>query len=450
MSCTICYGIIRRCETEIKVLVLFQEMKSSMKSRIRVKKALNHENPDRIPVDLGASPVTGIHVSRVAALRDFYGLEKKLVKAFEPYQMLGWIDDDLLDAIGVDVVGVFPRNTMFGFPNENWKQFKTPWRQQVLVSEHFKTTTEPNGDILIYPEGDISAPPSGRMSKSSFFFDSIIRQEKFDETNLNPNDNTEEFSPISGEDLRYFEERVKQLSSSDRAVIAGIGGTGFGDIALVPAPFLKHPKGIRDITEWYISTVTRQDYIHKVFSYQCEIGIENLKKLYNVVGNAIDVIYICGTDFGTQDSTFCSSETFNSLYAPYYKKINNWVHENTVWKTFKHSCGAVEPFMSHFIDCGFDIINPVQTSAASMEPEKLKERYGDKLVFWGAGVDTQKTLPFGTPQDVRAEVLRRCEIFSENGGFVFNTIHNIQPNVPLENIIAMIDALKEFNGQSPN
>ncbi len=418
-----------------------------MKCRLRVKKALNHENPDKVPIDFGGSAVTGMHVSCVAALRDYYGLEKRLVKAFEPYQMLGWPDDDLLDAMGVDVAGVFPRHTMFGFPNENWKQFKMPWGQEVFVSEHFKTTMEPNGDILIYPEGDISAVPSGRMSKNSFFFDSIIRQAKFDEADLNPNDNTEEFAPLSDDDLACFEERLKQLASSDRAIIASIGGMGFGDIALIPAPFLKYPKGIRDITEWYISLVTRQDYIHKVFSRQCEIALENLEKFYGLVGDAIDILYVCGTDFGTQNSSFCSPETFSSLYGPYYKKINNWVHKNTAWKTFKHSCGAVEPFMNYFIDCGFDIINPVQTSAASMEPKKLKECYGDKLVFWGGGVDTQKTLPFGTPEDVRTEVLQRCEIFSKNGGFVFNSIHNVQANVPVENIVAMIDAVKEFNGE---
>ncbi|MHC4394723.1 MAG: uroporphyrinogen decarboxylase family protein [Planctomycetota bacterium] len=420
-----------------------------MRCRQKVKKALNHEESDKVPVDFGASPVTGMHISRVAAVRDYYGLEKRLVKAFEPSQMLGWLDDDLRDAIGVDVAGVSARNTMFGFPNENWKQFKTPWGQEILVSEHFKTTMESNGDVLIYPGGDIDAPPSGRMPQSGFFFDAIIRQEQFDEANLNPEDNTEEFNLLSDDDLRYFEKRVKQLASSQRAIIAGIGGTGFGDIALVPAPFLKHPKGIRDITEWYISTVTRQDYIHEVFSRQCEIALENLKRFYGVVGDAIDVIYICGTDFGTQISSFCSPATFDSLYGPYYKKINTWVHENTTWKTFKHCCGSVEPFMSHFIDSGFDIINPVQTSAASMEPKKLKECYGDKLVFWGGGVDTQKTLPFGTTEEVRTEVLQNCEIFSKNGGFVFNSIHNVQANVPVENIVAMINAVKEFNGEKP-
>ena len=160
----------------------------------------------------------------------------------------------------------------------------------------------------------------------------------------------------------------------------------------------------------------------------------------------VDVAYICGTDFGTQDSSFCSIDTYEELYAPYYKKINNWIHEHTQWKTFKHSCGAVESFIPHFIDSGFDIINPVQCSAAGMDPKTLKQRYGSSIVFWGGGVDTQKTLPFGTPEQVRQEVLNRCATFAPSGGFVFNSVHNVQANTPLQNIVAMFDALKEYNG----
>jgi uroporphyrinogen-III decarboxylase len=128
--------------------------------------------------------------------------------------------------------------------------------------------------------------------------------------------------------------------------------------------------------------------------------------------------------------------------------VNDWIHRNTGWKTFKHSCGAVETFMEHFIDVGFDIINPVQCSAAGMEPRQLKEKYGERLVFWGGGIDTQKTMPFGTPEEVREQVLERCEIFSRDGGFVFDSIHNLQALSPVENMVAMIDAVKEFNGEN--
>lgn len=417
-----------------------------MNSKENVLATLNHKQPERVPMEFGATPTTGMHVTCVAALRDYYGLEKRPVRVHEPYQMLGWLDEDLMQAIGLDVDGIFSRCTIFGFPNENWKPWRLPSGLEVLVSEHFRTTVDASGDTFIYPQGDTSAPPSGKMPRGGFFFDTIIRQPPIDEDKLDPADNLEEFGPISQEDLAHFAAEVERVSRTGRAVIAAFGGTGLGDIALVPAPFLKYPKGIRDIEEWYISTLIRQNYVHKVFEKQTEYALVNLEKIHDVVGDKVDVVFVCGTDFGTQLSSFCSPETFRNLYMPYYKQINDWIHSRTSWKTFKHSCGAVEQFISGFIECGFDILNPVQCSAAGMDPEHLKKTYGQEIVFWGGGVDTQKTLPFGTPAEVREEVLRRCDIFSDGGGFVFNSVHNAQANTPVENIVAMIDAVHEFSG----
>ena len=209
---------------------------------------------------------------------------------------------------------------------------------------------------------------------------------------------------------------------------------------------LKNPKGIRDVADWYMSTVLRPDYIHAIFEKQTEIAIANFSRIYQRIGNQIDAVFICGTDFGTQESTFCSPEDFQSLYLPYYRRINDWMHENTGWKSFKHSCGAVENFMPLFIEAGFDIINPVQISARGMDPAHLKREYGKDLVFWGGGVDTQKVLAFATPSEVKKQVLDNCAIFAKDGGFVFNTVHNIQANVPIENLVAMLDAIRDFNG----
>jgi len=419
-----------------------------MTSRERVLASLNHRQPDAVPVDFGGTAVTGIHVMAVAALRDHFGLEKRPVKIFEPYQMLGLIDEDLKRAMGIDVEGVPGPETLFGFRNENWKPWRLDNGLEVLVSENFRTTREPNGDTLIYPKGDLTAPPSGRLPKGGFFFDSIIRQEPIDESRLNPEDNLEEFGPVSAADLEYYTEQTDLAAATGRAIAVTIGGLGFGDIALVPAPFLKHPKGIRDVEEWYVSTVTRQDYIHRIFEKQTEIGIGNLDKLRPVLDGRADVVYVCGTDFGSQASQFLSVATFRSLYFPYYKTINDWIHKNTGWKTFKHSCGAVDPLIESFIECGFDILNPVQVSAAGMEASRLKEKYGRRLVFWGGGVDTQRTFAFGTPEEVRDQVLRRLEVLAPGGGYVFNAIHNIQGNTPVGNIVAALAAVREFNGQS--
>jgi hypothetical protein len=417
-----------------------------MTSRERVRTTLAHREPDRVPVEFGSTTVTGMHALVVERLRAHYGLERHPVTVPVPYNMLGLVEEDLAAAMGLDLVGVLARNTNYGYPNENWKEFRTPWGQVVLVSGHFQYTTDANGDLLTYPQGDVTAPPSGRMPPSSFFFDTIIRQEAIDEDALNPDDNLQEFGPLSDLDVAHFRERIAAAGATDRAVVVAIGGTGFGDIAAVPAPGLPYPKGIRDITEWYVSLATRQAYVEAVFTRQCEIALGRLAQLHAAVGNAIDIIYLCGTDFGTQASRFCSLETFDRLWAPHYRRLNDWVHAHTTWKTMKHTCGAVESLLSRLCDVGFDIFNPVQCSAAGMEPRTLKQRYGDRLVFFGGGVNTQQTLPFGTPAEVRAEVLERCGIFAKGGGYIFNAIHCVQANTPVQNVVAMVDAVKEFNG----
>ncbi len=414
-------------------------------SRERLAAVLNHRQPDRVPIDFGGSTVTGMHVSVVAALRDYYGLEKRPVRVHEPAQMLGLIDEDLQDAMGVDVTGIFRRGTKFGVPMDHWKSWVLNGLE-VLVPDGFVTTVDANGDTLVYPEGDLTVAASGRMPQGGYFFDAIVRQEPFREEDLNPEDNLEEYGPVTEEDLEFLMRQVEEAGTR-RGLMAGFGGTALGDIANVPGSSLKHPKGIRDIAEWYITTRSRQDYIHKVFEVQVEIALKNLERIYARVGDRVQVAYLCGTDFGTQNSTFCSEKTLRELYLPHYKRMNDWIHEHTAWKTFKHTCGSVVKLLPALIDAGFDILNPVQCSAAGMEPGTLKEQFGDRLVFWGGGVDTQKVLPFGSAAEVREQVLRRCEIFAPGGGFVFNAIHNVQACTPVENIVAMVNAVHEFNGK---
>ncbi len=182
--------------------------------------------------------------------------------------------------------------------------------------------------------------------------------------------------------------------------------------------------------------ITRPDYIKAVFERQTARAIENLELYRQAVGDKVVAIYISGTDFGTQRGEFISPDMYRELYFPFHKRMNDWVHQHTNWKTFYHCCGS-------FIAAGVDILNPVQCSAANMEPERLKREFGDRLVFWGGGVDTQKTLPFGTPEEVRAEVAERIRIFAPGGGYVFNPVHNIQAKTPVENVLAMFETVKE-------
>ncbi|MCF8364059.1 MAG: hypothetical protein K9G70_15715 [Prolixibacteraceae bacterium] len=419
-----------------------------MNSREQFLKTVNHQQPDRVVIDLGSTAVTGIHVNAISRLRRHFGLQRKPIRVIEPFQMLGEVGWELIDSVGIDVIGVWGKNNMFGFHNHGpYKESKSPWWQRVMVPMSFNVTYDEKGDVLMYPEGDTSIPPSARMPKTGHFFDAIIRQEPIDDEKLNVEDNLEEFGLVTEEELEHWRVEVDKAYFSGKAVMAAFGGTALGDIALVPGMQLRHPKGIRDVAEWYMSTISRPEHIKKIFDKQSEIAIENLRRIFSVVGNKVNAVFMCGTDFGTQDSTFCSGEQFEEIWLPYYKKMNDWIHQHTQWKTFKHSCGAVEPFLELFVRAGFDIINPVQINAAGMDPKKLKEKYGRDLVFWGGGVDTQKVLPFGTPEEVRGQVLRNCEIFNKNGGFVFNTVHNIQANVPVENLVTMLEAIQEFNGR---
>jgi len=415
-------------------------------SRERVLKSLNHEEPDRVPLDLGASVLTGMHVSSIYKLRQTMKLDPPgtPIKVLDPYQMLGEVEMDLVDALGVDVVQAPAAATLFGYKLGGWKPWKLFDGTPLLVPEGFNTQPETNGDVLMYPEGDRRADPSGRMPAEGFYFDVIVRQPPLDEAKLNPDDNTEEFTPISEVDLAYFEHQVEQLyRETDKAVFAGFCFSSFGDIALVPAPWLKNPKGIRDIEEWYISTVARRDYVYRVFERQCEVALANLEKLHQRLGNKVQVTLITGTDFGAQNSLFISRQSYRDLFKPFHKAINDWLHRNTDWKTFIHSCGSVVELIPDFIEAGFDILNPVQTAAAGMDPKGLKERFGAQIVFWGGGVDTQRTLPFGTPEEVKTEVRDRVEIFGRGGGFIFSAVHNIQAGIPVENLVAMFEAFRE-------
>ncbi len=421
------------------------ERRHPMTSRARVRTVLAHREADRVPMDFGTTGVTGMHATCVAALRQHYGLSDDPVTVIEPYQMLGLVESDLRDALGIDTASVLPPNNMFGFRNENWKEWRAPWGQELLVPGAFITTPAPDGGLHIYAGGDTSALPSGHMPARGYFFDSVARQEPIDEDNLKLEDNLEEFAPFTESDVEHFRQAAQAAAASGKAVVATIGGTAFGDIALVPAPFLKHPRGVRGVEEWYVCVIEQPEFVRSIFEKQCQIALANLAKVAAVARDDIDVVFLCGTDFGTQISQFCSAETFREVYQPYYRAVNDWIHQHTSWKTMKHSCGAVRPLIPELIAAGFDILNPVQCSATGMEAVGLKKDFGDQVTFWGGGVDTQKTLPFGTPAQVREEVLRRCEIFSRGGGFVFNSIHNLQARTPAANLAAMFEAVREFN-----
>ncbi|MBN1185529.1 MAG: methyltransferase [Bacteroidales bacterium] len=416
-----------------------------MNSRERLIQTINHKEPDRLVVDIGAGGQTGMGVCAVNNVRNaLFGKTGYSVKVTEPYQMLGEVDEELRQALFLDVVGIHPPKNMFGIRNERWKPFTMHDGTVVQVPGDFNYIMDNEGAVLMHAEGDINSKPRAKMPSGGYFFDAIDEGATADYNNLDVTENTEEFGILSQEDIDYFASEAKNYyTETDYGIYMTLPGMAFGDIALVPAPWMKKPKGIRGVEEWYLATLAYPDYVKQVFEKQCKIALKNIELLAKAVGEYVQVVFVSGTDFGTQNGMFLSVESYRDMYKPFQKAVNDKIHELTNWKVFIHSCGAIYDLIPDLIDAGFDILNPVQISAEGMDPQRLKNEFGKDIVFWGGGVDTQKTLPFGTPDEVYKEVRKNIDIFSPGGGYVFNTVHNIQSNVPVGNILAMFRAIND-------
>ena len=422
-----------------------------MNSRERVIAALNHQPVDRCPIDLGAGLQTGISASTLYKFREALGLPEHPVKLIEPFQMLGEVEDDVLKMVHGDVVGLWGRGNMMGFSQAEWKPYTMYDGTPCMIGDGFEADINEKGDTMAYECGDRSAKYGFCMPKDGTFFDNIDHYAEeydfdIDEEDMTPREDfKDDFKVITDEEAAYLEKEAKRIyEETDYAILGNLGGFGIGDAAFVQGPMVKNPKGIRKVADWALATAMFPDYVDEVFSLQEEVMLKNLEIYRQAVGERIVAVSISGTDFGTQKGLFLSKDTFRSLYKPHYKRVNEWVHKNTGWKTYYHSCGCVNELLDDFYEMGLDILNPVQFSAmepAGMTPQRLKDEYGDKFVFWGGGVDTQRVLPFGTPEEVREEVAERVKVLNQNGGYIFNTVHNIVANVPAENLIAMYEAV---------
>ncbi len=420
-----------------------------MTSRERVLRTLNHEEPDRVPVDMGSSVVSGIMVTTYAALRRRLGVNDTPPKVSELIQMLAEVEPPLLEKLGCDVIGLFPRTGTFAIRYHDWKPWTTFDGVEVLVPGQFHYQVDARGDLLLAPNGDTTKPPSGRMPKDGYYFDIITRQEPIDWDNLDPDAFAEQFKTFDDDELEHLAATADDLHrNTEFALLGAFGGGSLGDLPKVLAPELDQPKGIRNFDDWMVAHITHPQYLKDVFARQTAKAIENMQLYHQAVGDKIVAILVSGTDFGTQRGEFISPDLYRDIYQPFHQQMNDWIHTHTRWKAFYHCCGSVYYLIPSFIEAGVDILNPVQCSAANMEPERLKQEFGDRLVLWGGGVDTQHTLPFGSPDDVSREVAERIRIFAPGGGYVFNAIHNIQAKTPVENLMAMFDAVRQ-HGRYP-
>lgn len=414
-----------------------------MTSRERVLAAINHQTPDRCPIDLGGCGQTGISASTLWRFKQAIGLGDAPVKVIEVQQMLGEITDDVKEWVKTDVVGLYNRNASYGYRYENWKPWVMDDGTPVLMPGGFEYTEDEKGNKWMYPQSDRSAAPSACMLKDGSFFDNVVHSPAFDmdmdEEDLTPvQDFKNDFALMADEDAKHYEKESRRLyEETEYAVMGVLGGGGLGDVANIPGPGLKQPRGIRRVEDWLLAHILFPDYVREVLRYQKDMMLKNLEIYHQAVGERIQAVWVSGTDLGTQESLFINLDTFRDIYKPFFKEINDWIHQHTTWKTFYHSCGAVYPLLQDFVEMSVDILNPLQFSARGMDPLQIKQGFGDKLVFWGGGVDTQQVLPFGTPDEVEAQVKERVSILNQGGGFVFSTIHNIVAKVPPENLIRM-------------
>lgn len=405
-----------------------------MTSRERVLKAIDHEEPDRVPLDLGGSFVTGIHAQSLHHLRRRLGLEDRPVRVTDVMQMLGEVEMDLVERLHLDVLPIEPLEMQLGLSDPSLKTWQLFDGTEVFVPGDFDVELKGDEWVLHAGQGK-QRRPALHMPVGGYYFDSIdygawhhdyeppdLADMRRASVNWRVTDETLDFTRTRAEELRRGTDKALHLNC-------------WGALGMRYVGYL---------TDFLCLLADDPGYVRELFEISTEVALQNLELLWQAVGENADLIFITGLDFGSQRAELFSPDTFREVYLPALKAHFDWVHEHTTWKCFEHSCGSIPAFVADLADAGLDILNPLQTSAAGMDPAWLKETVGEKLTFWGGGVETQGVLQFGTPEQVREQVAERIRIFAPGGGFVFNPDHNIQPKTPPENIIAAFETALEF------
>ncbi len=388
--------------------------------------ALAHRQPDRVPIDLGGTRQSGIAASTYHQLKQRLGISSP-TRVYDIYQMLAEVERPVMERFGADVIGLNRPAVAFGIVNEGWKSWQLFDGTPVEVPAGFHPVTQPGGDLVLLRGDELVA----RMPKDGYYFDRI---------EVYPggaHQRVEEVTPavLSDELCEHYHVQSEALfQNTDFAIVAPMG----------PPYELFYGLGTGGFESWMMSLAAEPDYVNQLCDKLVDVWIENLRRFAQAVGNRVQILQF-NDDFGTQTAPFISVKMFRELIMPHYKRGLDWVHANTEMKVFLHSDGAILPLIPSIIEMGVDILNPVQTSATGMDAQTLKSDFGDQLVFWGGSLDCQKTLPFGTPEEVRREVNEHVRVFSPGGGYVFASVHNIQANVPAENVIAMFDAVLHEN-----
>jgi len=414
-----------------------------MTSRERVLTSINHKQPDKIPVDMGSNPSSGISAIAYDNLKNFLGMDHP-TRVYDVVQQLAQPDQEMIDFFGLDIIDI---GRAFNTDDNDWYDYTLAkggtaqypvWFKPQLADDGSWYTTDENGVML------------SKMPIGATFFD----QTYFPYLEGFPPDYSglpeamqkvmwvrHAHSPWdhAHEDDFWEQLRTKALylkENTDKALFLSAGSNLF-----------EFGTMLRRMDNFFMDLLMNQEEVAKMIDALMEMHLATLEKVCNAVGDVVDIVRF-GDDLGMTTGPFMDIDTYRLLFKPHHKRLCDYVKEHSNMKIMLHSCGSIYQYIPDLIECGYDILNPVQTNCLDMEPQKLKNEFGKDITFWGGGVDTAKTLNSGTPEEVRKQVLERCEIFSKDGGFVFNTVHNIMPDVPPENIVAMFNAVKEFNGEN--
>ena len=403
-----------------------------MTSRERILTALDHNEPDRVPIDLGGMRSTGIHAKAYRRFVDYLGYRDLPVKVFDVHQMLAFVDDEIRREVHSDAIELKRLNGGFGTRIDSWNGrdiFDDGSRY--LFPDGFDPKVKEDGSLVIERDGvEVATMPRGGhyFDRSYFPLAHAGRKEEISVLVL---------PRLTGEEIEFLKAQLTGIrESTDCAVIGAFGGN-----------FLEAGHSMFGYQEFMERLITDRPLMEFFLDRLLETYLVDLEKYLSALGDDIDIIQI-GDDYGTQENTAISPRIFRSIFKPRLKTLCDFIHRKKPdLFIFLHSCGSVYTFIPDFIEVGVQILNPVQTNAKNMEPERLKSEFGRDIVFWGGGCDTQHVLPFGTLKDLEDDIRRRIDIFSPGGGFVFSPIHNIQAEVPPEKIFRLFECAYEYGSQ---
>jgi uroporphyrinogen decarboxylase len=410
-------------------------MAETMTSRQRVHAAIHFEKPDRVPIDLNGMGASGIHVRCYQGLKDRLGLDSPN-KIIDRMQLLADVEPEMQDRFHLDVLPLNANYAMWqSLPTTKGTKRTLPTGQEVYFSPDTEISIDGNGNWFLL---DASGTATAEMPRDGFYFD-------FLRPTMAGHIHPAKYQPpmtIPEETLTAVQQVAESLHANTDKAILGWGGS-MSLVGLSSLLSSNITQGSLDV--WLAMLMVEKETAHEMMGRAVDSAIARLKLLHQAVGDRAEMWGIASDDAGTQRSELMSPDLFAEMIKPHYARLCGWVHENTNWKTYLHSCGSIHGFIGHWIDAGIDILNPVQISAGNMQPERLMEDFGGRIVFWGGGCDTQHVLPKGSPEEIRQHVQHNLEAFrAKDGGFVFTQVHNIQADVPPENVEAMLRAAYDF------